>query len=387
MIVKDESHVILRVLKSISPHIDYWAIVDTGSTDGCQQVIKDYFAEKNIPGELIEMPWVDFSTCRNVALNAVESKTDYGIWIDADEEFIPDEGFNMEGALSQDFDCVAIKTKYNQVEYTRKNIWKCKNNFSWVGPIHEVLGSPNEKKVALLENAHVLVRPEGNSWKNVTEKYRSHAKVLSAYTEVDKDPRWIFYTAQSYRDAGDFKESIEWYKKRAAVKEGFLEEIYMSRLMIAKLTEITGGEKGVCLNLYYEAHTEDPVRGEAMKAIVQLCQRCKDWEMSYVYSQYGLRYNQKNPYPYRILFVDQNLYNYEMLELHSLSCFYTKRHEEGSFAYWKMREQLKPSMISEEQMKIILDNEKYFPRISPPTPMVRKTAGSKFSPPKKKRKR
>lgn len=122
MIVKDESHVILRVLKSISPHIDYWAIVDTGSTDGCQQVIKDYFAEKNIPGELIEMPWVDFSTCRNVALNAVESKTDYGIWIDADEEFIPDEGFNMEGALSQDFDCVAIKTKYNQVEYTRKNI-------------------------------------------------------------------------------------------------------------------------------------------------------------------------------------------------------------------------------------------------------------------------
>lgn len=161
----------------------------------------------------------------------------------------------------------------------------------------------------------------------------------------------------------------------------------MSRLMVAKLTEITGGEKGVCLNLYYEAHTEDPVRGEAMKAIVQLCQRCKDWEMSYVYSQYGLRYNQKNPYPYRILFVDQNLYNYEMLELHSLSCFYTKRHEEGSFAYWKMREQLKPSMISEEQMKIILDNEKYFPRISPPTPMVRKTAGSKFSPPKKKRKR
>ena len=36
MIVKNESHVILRVLTSISPIIDYWAIVDTGSTDGTQ---------------------------------------------------------------------------------------------------------------------------------------------------------------------------------------------------------------------------------------------------------------------------------------------------------------------------------------------------------------
>ena len=42
MIVKDESHVILRVLESIYKHIDYWAIADTGSTDGTQEIIKKF---------------------------------------------------------------------------------------------------------------------------------------------------------------------------------------------------------------------------------------------------------------------------------------------------------------------------------------------------------
>ena len=40
MIVKDESRVIRRCLESVKPLIDYWVIVDTGSTDGTQEIIK-----------------------------------------------------------------------------------------------------------------------------------------------------------------------------------------------------------------------------------------------------------------------------------------------------------------------------------------------------------
>ena len=42
MIVKNESKVIKRCLDSIMPLIDYWIIVDTGSDDGTQQIIKNY---------------------------------------------------------------------------------------------------------------------------------------------------------------------------------------------------------------------------------------------------------------------------------------------------------------------------------------------------------
>jgi len=145
MIVKNESHVIKRLLNSVAPAIDYWAIVDTGSTDGTQQIIKDFFEEKGIPGELIEIEWKDFATSRNVALQAVESKVDYGFWIDADEELILEPNFNKQAMLVQNVDCISVKTVYGRVDYTRKNIWKTGKDFSWNGPFHVLLSSPEGK--------------------------------------------------------------------------------------------------------------------------------------------------------------------------------------------------------------------------------------------------
>ncbi len=52
MIVKNESHIIHECLNSIYKYIDYWIISDTGSTDGTQDIIKKFFEEKGIPGEL-----------------------------------------------------------------------------------------------------------------------------------------------------------------------------------------------------------------------------------------------------------------------------------------------------------------------------------------------
>src|ERR1700722_1540445 len=54
MIVKNESKVIRRCLQSVLPFIDTWVIVDTGSNDGTQKIIKDFMLEHQIPGELHE---------------------------------------------------------------------------------------------------------------------------------------------------------------------------------------------------------------------------------------------------------------------------------------------------------------------------------------------
>jgi glycosyltransferase involved in cell wall biosynthesis len=68
MIVKDEAHIIKETLESISKYIDYWIICDTGSTDDTKQIIKDFFQEKDIPGELYEDTWKDFAHNRTLAL-------------------------------------------------------------------------------------------------------------------------------------------------------------------------------------------------------------------------------------------------------------------------------------------------------------------------------
>ena len=53
-IVKDESKVIERALKSVLPIIDYAVIVDTGSTDGTQEIIKKFLSKHQVPHDLIE---------------------------------------------------------------------------------------------------------------------------------------------------------------------------------------------------------------------------------------------------------------------------------------------------------------------------------------------
>jgi hypothetical protein len=59
MIVKNEARVIRRCLDSVMPLIDCWSIVDTGSTDGTQAIIREHM--RFLPGSLHERPWKDFA--------------------------------------------------------------------------------------------------------------------------------------------------------------------------------------------------------------------------------------------------------------------------------------------------------------------------------------
>src|SRR3954452_20956269 len=45
MIVKDEAAVIARCIASVRPLIDSWAIVDTGSSDGPQEIVRELLAD------------------------------------------------------------------------------------------------------------------------------------------------------------------------------------------------------------------------------------------------------------------------------------------------------------------------------------------------------
>src|SRR5512146_2184990 len=98
MIVKNEAAVIERCLRSVKPHVHAWAIADTGSNDGTQDIIRRFMAD--VPGELIERPWMDFATNRNEALELAGKFGDYALIIDADEVLETDPGFSW-GTLGE----------------------------------------------------------------------------------------------------------------------------------------------------------------------------------------------------------------------------------------------------------------------------------------------
>ena len=85
MIVKDEAHVVTEAFDSVLEFIDTWCIVDTGSTDGTQDLIRSYFAEAGIPGELHEREWVDFAHNRTEALQLSRGSAEYALMMDADD--------------------------------------------------------------------------------------------------------------------------------------------------------------------------------------------------------------------------------------------------------------------------------------------------------------
>ena len=134
MIVKNESEVITRCLDSVKSIIDYWVIVDTGSTDGTQEIIKEHF--KEIPGELYERPWRNFGDNRSEALELAKGKGDYLLFMDADDvlEFEPD--FHLP-ELTQELYYMSRGTE--GFVYLSPQLVKGCLPWKWIGVMHEYI--------------------------------------------------------------------------------------------------------------------------------------------------------------------------------------------------------------------------------------------------------
>ena len=93
MIVRDEAPIITKCLASVVKYLDYWCICDTGSTDGTQQVIRDYFQQQGVPGEIHDCEWKNFGYNRTQAfIKARRAQKKHGFHyyfvMDADDQLV-----------------------------------------------------------------------------------------------------------------------------------------------------------------------------------------------------------------------------------------------------------------------------------------------------------
>ena len=126
MIVKNEIKIIKRCFDSIVDYIDYWVICDTGSTDGTQKFIRNYFKEKNIKGELHEVHWVNFGFNRQQSIQKSYKKADYIILLDADfTVVINDKNFKDKLHEPQYLIRYDSKSEYYNIKLVSANyLWK-----------------------------------------------------------------------------------------------------------------------------------------------------------------------------------------------------------------------------------------------------------------------
>jgi hypothetical protein len=270
-----------------------------------------------------------------------------------------------------------IDTFINSMKYTRNTFFKVSKPFHWYGPIHEYIVCDDKSITSgLAVGLHVNVKMDGHSWtQNIPAKYQSHAHSLEKYIDNDRtDPRWIFYTAQSYHDSACFpdnreenaerlRRSLKYYKERVSRPDGYPEEIFYAQFRIGTIMRALEEPWNLCLTELLKAYSIDPLRGEPMKAIIDYYLAVGEWHNAYLFSSAAKKmYHNQNPYPKRLLFVDETLYVWRFLEAHAATCFYTGRKSESKETYQEMVKISKerPEFFTPEDLQKIQMNAQFF---------------------------
>lgn len=258
MIVKDEIAVIERCLRSVLPHVDSWAIADTGSTDGTQDRIRQLLT--HLPGELIERPWVDFATNRNEALDLARRHGDYALVIDADDVLEVDPGRSLHGLDGPGF---ALEIADKVTNYWRDALIRLDLDWRWQGVVHEHLTCSQLAGVKKLGGLRIRrIGGGARSQGDVAAKYRRDIEVLRrALVAEPENARYVFYLAQSLRDAGQLAEAILAYRQRVDMG-GWVEEVYFSKFTIARLKQQLGHPFEEVREAYLDAWRFRPTRAE-----------------------------------------------------------------------------------------------------------------------------
>ncbi len=333
MIVKDESRVIERSLASVRDFIDYWVIVDTGSTDDTREKIQTLLS--NIPGELHQRPWKNFQHNRNEALELARKHGDYLLFTDASFVWTPEEGFEFP-ELTKDAYHVRLVAK-SGLSWKLKMLANAKKPWTYYGEggSHAVLHSDKPFTLETLTGVHILAQGDGKrrSSKNATAKYeRDIEKFQKALEQNPSDPRATFYLAQSYRDAGHPKKAIEWFAKRVALGAD-PEEAWFSLLQIALLKQSLKHPWDEVERAYLNAYDAAPLRAEPLYPICEHYRKTQAFDKSYPIAKKAIAI----PHPREaVLYVENSIYDWRMLYEYAVAAYGVGQYDEAVHAFERL---------------------------------------------------
>lgn len=263
MIVKNESHVITRCLDSVKDLIDTWVIVDTGSSDGTQDKIREHLEE--IPGELYERPWVDFGHNRNEAMELAQGKSDYLLLIDADDRLVFSKDF-MLGKLDADYYTITQRESYQSTFREHKVPFLIKNgDFKWEGVLHEylVLKNPRLLKNGEIKGVFNEYINDGSRSKNPNKIESDICVLKEAIQKYPDNSRYVFYLARTYWSIRDYASAIPYFEQRAKMG-GDPMEVYYSLLYIGLGQKNLNLAPNIFLNSLCKAYLYRPSRAESL---------------------------------------------------------------------------------------------------------------------------
>lgn len=282
MIVRNEAHIIQELLDSVAPYVSSWVIVDTGSDDGTQDVIRNDMARLGIPGELHERPWRDFGHNRSEALALARGHGDY-IWvIDADDLVVGTPDFSRLSA-----DAYLLHYRESSARYWRRQLFRDGLRWRYVGVVHERAVCADSWSQGRLEGDYHIESRRLGSRNSDPQKYARDRDLLLADVERNPDnTRTVFYLARSYFDLGDYGNARKWFARRADMG-GWAEEVYFSMFKVADCMWLLHEQWPHVQDAYLRAWEFRPTRAEPLHAIAVKYRLDRRYQLGYLFAQHA----------------------------------------------------------------------------------------------------
>lgn len=328
MIVKNETAVLERLLRSVKDVVDYFVIVDTGSTDDTPGLIQRLATAWGLPGEIHFRPWVNFGHNRQQALElaVAAGRGDWLLFIDADEELecVDPAWFKV----LQPGVTYRLRKHHGEMRYALTNLVDLRNSgWAWRGPVHEYLACEHGgARRVTLESAWIHYRAgEGARSQGVSkrEKFLRDAALLEAALQTaPDDARNRFYLAQSYRDAGEPAKAFEHYAARVRLG-GWAEEAYVSQCEMGKLATALERPHEEVVRLLLDAWHLRPTRAEALWYLARHCRLNRRFAEGFLFANTGKDIAE----PDDVLFVQHEAYAWRLWDELAVNAYWIGQYQ------------------------------------------------------------
>lgn len=235
MIVKNAESVIIPTLKTVKKYIDYFTILDTGSTDNTVSIISQEMSD--CKGNIYQEPFVDFSTSRNRALELVGGRCKFTLFLD--DTYHLHGGDRLREILKskgKDNDCFDIRI-FNPEEkkiYYSTRILATKAGYRYKYRVHEI---PDTKYPGYpIKNEDIYLSDHDN----IFTHQRSKARFVRDITGLEKDlkdypndTRVIYYLGMTNVMLENYEEARKWMLKYISKHRSRDEYLYHTHYNLA----------------------------------------------------------------------------------------------------------------------------------------------------------
>ena len=267
IMVKNGGPMFEKVLTENLPIIDRWTVLDTGSTDGTQDVVRRVLAGRK--GQLFEEPFLNFRDSRNRCLELASTVCKFTLMLDDTYAMRGDLRSFLNTVRSDQFsNSFSIIIQSDDMEYYSNRILKAACGLRYIYTIHEVVQGNDNVTVVIPKEAATIFdyRADYMEKRTMDRKRYDLDRLFDMLEEDPTNPRHLYYLGQTYNLLEDWTNAAKYFELRAtSTLEGFKQEAVDSYFELARLYQFKLGKPwDLCEETYKKAYDLDPSRPESL---------------------------------------------------------------------------------------------------------------------------